>query len=169
MECLRERCNALDTLVVIVHSVKMRVGFGYGIKTKGRPLSVMAHLKKSIAEVKTEENCLAHALIIAIAKVDNDANYKSYRQCRKIRSVVQTLLQETGIDLNNGAVFSELNRFEEHFRDYKIVAYQGLGCYDNVRRPGRRFQTYQLTLRRCPKTLSCDHKSSGCHGKKVHL
>ena len=50
--------NALDTLVVTVHSVKMPIGFSYGIKTKGRPLSVIAHLKKSIVEVKAEENCL---------------------------------------------------------------------------------------------------------------
>ena len=69
------RFNALDALVVKVHSVKMPVGFGYGIKTKGRPLSAMAHLKKCIVEVKAEENCLAHALIIAIARVDNDADY----------------------------------------------------------------------------------------------
>jgi len=79
----------------------MPVGFGYGIKTKGRPLSVMAHLKESIVEVKAEENCLAHALIIAIARVENDANYKAYRQGRKIRPVVHTLLQKTGIDLTS--------------------------------------------------------------------
>jgi len=42
------RLNALDTLVVNVHSVKMTVRFDYGIKTKGRPLSVMAHLKEII-------------------------------------------------------------------------------------------------------------------------
>ena len=36
------RFNALDTLVVTVHSVKMPAGFA--IKTMGRPLSVMAHL-----------------------------------------------------------------------------------------------------------------------------
>jgi len=57
----------------------MPLGFGSGIKSKGRPLSVMAHLKKSIVEVKAEENCQAHALIIAIARVENDANYKAYR------------------------------------------------------------------------------------------
>jgi len=39
------RFNALNTLVVAVHLVKMPVGFG-GIKIIGRPLSVMAHLKK---------------------------------------------------------------------------------------------------------------------------
>jgi hypothetical protein len=59
------RFNALDTLVVTVHSVKMPVGFGRcALKSRGRPLSVMAHLKQSIVEVKAEQNCLAHALVI---------------------------------------------------------------------------------------------------------
>jgi len=94
------RFNALDTLVVTVHSVKMPVGFGrVAHKSKGRPLSVMAHLKSSIVEEKTEENCLSHALIMAISRVENNANYKAYRQGRKIRSVVKALLQQTGIDL----------------------------------------------------------------------
>jgi len=108
----------------------MSVGYGYGIKKKGRPRSIMSHLKRSIVAVKAKENCLAHALIIAIARVDNDANYKSYRQGRKIRSVVQTVLQETGIDLTSGVGIPELNRFQVHFRDYKIIVYQGLGCND---------------------------------------
>ena len=90
----------------------------------------MAHLTKSIVEVKDEENCLAHALIIAIARVENDANYKAYRQDRKIRPVFQVLLQQTGIDLTSGGGILEHNSFKEHFRDYKIVEYQGLGCDD---------------------------------------
>jgi hypothetical protein len=54
------RFNAMDKLVIDVHSVRMPVGFGKkALKTKGRPLSVMAHLKKSIVEVLAEENCLA--------------------------------------------------------------------------------------------------------------
>ena len=40
------RFNALDKLVLDVHSVKMHVGFGVGIKTKGRSLDTLAHLKK---------------------------------------------------------------------------------------------------------------------------
>jgi len=71
------RFNALDTLVVTVHSVKMPGGFGkQARKSMGRPLSTLAHLKKSIVEVKTEDNCLAHALVIAIAKVENDTNLR---------------------------------------------------------------------------------------------
>jgi len=90
----------------------------------------MAHLKRSIVKVKAEENYLAHALIIAIARVDNDANYKAYCQGRKIRPIVQALLQQTGIDLINGGGISELNNVQEHYWYYKIVVYQGLGCDD---------------------------------------
>ena len=59
----------------------------------------MAHLKTSVVEVKLSENCLALAIIIAMAKVENDPDYKTYRQGRKIRPVLQKLLAETGISL----------------------------------------------------------------------
>jgi hypothetical protein len=118
----------MDRLIVTVHSVKMPVVFGGGINTKGRQLSVMAFLKKSIIEVKAEQNCLAHALIIAIAKVNDDPNYIAYRKGRKIHAVVDRLLKTTCIDLSNGADMPELTRFQEHFRDYKIVVYDGLYC-----------------------------------------
>jgi len=119
------RFNTLNTLVVTVHSVKKPVGFAK------RALSVLIHLKRNIVEMKAEENCPAHALIIAIAKLHNDANYILERKGSKIRSVVQMLLQEIGIDLTNGAGIPEINRFQKHFRDYKIVVYQGLG-FDDV-------------------------------------
>jgi hypothetical protein len=97
------RLGALDKLRMAVHSVKMPVGFGKNaIKTKCRPLSVMAHLKKSIVEVRAEQNCLAHVLIITIARLTNDPNYKAYRHGRKILPVVKNLLETTGIDLQNG-------------------------------------------------------------------
>jgi len=35
----------------------------------------MVHLKTSIVEVKAEENSLAHALVISIAKVDKAGRY----------------------------------------------------------------------------------------------
>jgi hypothetical protein len=86
----------------------MPVGFGGGVKTKGRPLSGMAHLKRSIMEVKAKNNCLAHALIIAIAKVTNNPNYKAYIQGRKIHPAVDRLLKTTGIDLKDGGGIPEL-------------------------------------------------------------
>ena len=65
------------------------MGFGTrAIKSRGRPLPVMAHLKRSVVEVQASENCLGHAIILAIAKVKNDPDYKAYRKGRKIRPVV---------------------------------------------------------------------------------
>jgi hypothetical protein len=117
------RFKALNTLTVEVHAVRMSVGFG-GIKTKGRPLGVMAHLK-SIIEVKTETNCPAHSLIIAIAKITLDPNYKVYMQGRKIYPVVHNLLATTGISLENGVGIPELEKFQDHFSQYEVV-YTGL-------------------------------------------
>jgi NADH:ubiquinone oxidoreductase subunit K len=55
----------------------MPVGFGKrAIKSRGRPLSVMAHLKRSVLEVKAAENCLALAIIIAIQKWKMTQNIK---------------------------------------------------------------------------------------------
>jgi hypothetical protein len=73
--------KALDTLTFHVHSVRIPVGFGKRAeKTKGRPLTAMTHLKRSIVEVQARENSLAHALVIAMARITNDPNYQSYRK-----------------------------------------------------------------------------------------
>jgi len=72
-------------------------------------------------EVKAAENCLAHALLIAIGKAENDPDYKAYRQGRKRLLVVQNLLTKTGIDLSGDVGIPELIKFQEHFRDYKIT------------------------------------------------
>jgi hypothetical protein len=104
------RFNALDKLVLEVHSVNMPVGFGGdGIRTRGRPLNALAHLK-CIVKVKAQANCLGHALVIAIAKITNDHNYKSYTQGRKIGPVVRRLLETTGINLDcGGCIKNSLN------------------------------------------------------------
>jgi hypothetical protein len=140
----KARFGAMDRLNIVVHSVKMPIGFGR-IKTKARQLSVMAHLKRSTIEVKAEQNCFAHALVIAIARVNEDPDYKAYRKGRKIRPVVDRLLQTTGIDLSNGAGLPELSRFQEHFRNYKIVVYAGLN-YDSILFEGRVESSKRLNL-----------------------
>jgi hypothetical protein len=123
------RFDVSDTLVVKVHSVKLPVGYGKRATTsKGRPLSVLAHLKRSIVDVKAEGNCLAHALIIAITKLENSADYNSYRKGCRIRPAVQTLLETTGIDLSGGAGIRELARFQEYINEYKITVYQSVNC-----------------------------------------
>ena len=105
------RYNAMDRLIVVVQSVKMPVCFGKTIKSKGRPVHEMVHEKRSIIEVKSKTNCLAHALIIAIARLTNDRKYKSKRQGRRmILPAVQHLLEATGIDLQNGGGIQEIQQ-----------------------------------------------------------
>jgi hypothetical protein len=55
---------------------------------------------------------LAHALVIAKAKLDNDLNYESYRHGYKLRPIVDSLLETTGIDLSTGGGIPELMKFQ---------------------------------------------------------
>ena len=131
---------------MVLNSVKMPVGFGYrGIKIMGRPISVLAHLKKSIVQVKAETKCLAHALIIAIAKVTKDPNYKAYMQGRKIYPKVDQLLAAKDISLDNEGGIPEFERFQDHFRHYKFIVYTGLKC-DEIMFEGSVEATERLNL-----------------------
>ena len=80
--------------------------------------------------MKATDNCLAYAIIIAIAKVENGPDYKAYRKGGKISPVIQKLLAETGISLTEGSGNPQLIKFQEHFRQYKITVYRGLACED---------------------------------------
>ena len=102
------------------------------MKTRGRTLSVIAHLEKSTVELKEEENCMAQFLLIAISRVDKNPKYNSYRRGFRLRPLVQNLLETTGIDLSNGAGMPELVRLQEHFGQYKIIVYHWLSCEDNI-------------------------------------
>ena len=111
----------------------MPVGFGrVAVKTKGRQLDVMAHLKRSIIQVEAKENCLAHALIIAIARIEQNPNYNSYHHGVKIIPMANNLLQTTGIDLTNGGGIRELTQFQQHYKDYRIIVYDTLNCEDRM-------------------------------------
>jgi hypothetical protein len=54
-------------------------------KTKGRSLDVLSAIKKSIVKVKAGFLCLAHALIIAMARVIGYPKYKSYRDGKSLK------------------------------------------------------------------------------------
>jgi hypothetical protein len=90
-------------------------------KTKGRSIDVLSAVKKSIVVVKTAMLCLAHALVIAVAQVDNDPKYKSYRNRYCLTQPVQDLLKASGVDHSNGGVLEELRQFQQYLSDYKIV------------------------------------------------
>jgi hypothetical protein len=81
----------------------------------------MAHLKKSIIEIKAKQNGLAHALIISIARLTNDPNYIVFLRGYKIRSALDHLLATTGRNLANGGGIPELMKFQKHFKEFRIV------------------------------------------------
>jgi len=72
---------------------------------------------------------LAHALVIAKAKVYGDPNCNSYRRGYKIRHVVDRLIETTGIDLSADGGVPELMRFQ-HLKEYRIVVFGRLKCED---------------------------------------
>ena len=115
---------ATDTLVINVDIVKMPSGNGR-VKARGRSMESLVHLKRSIVSVKATHNCLAHALVIAMARVENDDNYTAYRKGYKIEPIVSELLARTGIDLGNGGGLPELQRFSDCLPQYRIVVFDG--------------------------------------------
>jgi len=94
-------------------------------KTKGRSLDVMSAIKKSIV-VKVAFMYLAHALIIAMSRVNGDPMYISYRKGRCLNQPVQDLVSASGVDLTNGGGLNELEQFQDYLSDYKIIVYDGL-------------------------------------------
>jgi hypothetical protein len=96
------------------------------MKNERRPLCYGPPEKEYSGSARRGE--LAHAIVIAIAKVTNHPNYNAYRRGWKIFPVVQNLLEATGINLDNGGGIPELITFQEHFKEYRIVVSEGLNC-----------------------------------------
>jgi hypothetical protein len=69
---------------------------------------------------------LAHALIIAIARVNNDPKYASYKDGYGLRQPVKVLLKASGVDLSNGGGLEELQQFQQYLSDYKIIVFDRL-------------------------------------------
>jgi hypothetical protein len=95
-------------------------------KTKELSLNVFSAIKRSVVVVKAAVLCLAHALIIAMARVNGDLMYASYRHGYGSKEPVQDLLNAPGVDLSNGGGFRELEHFQEYLSDYKIIVFDGL-------------------------------------------
>jgi len=69
-------------------------------------------------------NCLAHTLIIAIARITNDPNYQSYREGRKLGRAVHQLLESTGINLDQGGGIRELAQFQNLSKNIELLSFQ---------------------------------------------
>jgi len=108
----KARFALTDRLEVNLDHVRMPAGNGR-VTTKGRSLDLLSAIKKSIVTVKTTFLCLAHALIIAMAKVNDDSKYDSYKHRKGLKEPVEKLLKASGVDLSNGGGFKELQQFQQ--------------------------------------------------------
>ena len=116
------RFGLADRLEVHLDHVRILAGNGR-IKTKGRSLDVMSGIKKSVVTVKAAVNSLGYALIIAMAPLNGDTRYASYRDGKGLKKPVENLLEASGVDLSYGGGFHELRLFQEHLSDYKIIVF----------------------------------------------
>jgi hypothetical protein len=69
---------------------------------------------------------MAHAIIIAIARVNNDPKYVSYRDGYGLKNPVEDFLKASGVDLSNGGGLEELRQFQQYLSHYKIIVFDGL-------------------------------------------
>ena len=81
------------------------------LRQRWRLISVLSAIKTSIVTVKAAFLCLAHALIIAMTKVNGDSKFKSYSNGYCLTEPVEELLKASGVDLSNGGGFKELQQF----------------------------------------------------------
>ena len=138
------RFGLADRLEVHLDHVRMPAGNGRE-KSKGRSLDVMSAIKRSIVVVKAAVNCLAYALIIAMARLNGDPKYQSYRHGCGLKKPVDDLLKASGVNLSNGGGFDELQQFQEYLSDYKIIVYDGLNP-DRVMFSGNSVSSKKLYL-----------------------
>jgi hypothetical protein len=116
-----------DRLEVHLDHVRLPVGNGNsGVKTKGRSLDVLSAIKRNIVVVKAAFLCLAHALVIAMARVNSNPTYELYRHGKCLKTPVEELLKASGVDLSNGGGLEELEQSQDYLSDYKIVVFDGL-------------------------------------------
>jgi hypothetical protein len=118
------RFGLTDRLEVRLDHVRMPAGDSRE-KTKGRSFDVLSAVKKSIV-VKAACLCLAHALIIAMARVKGDPKYATYRDGKCLERPVEELLKASGVHLSDVRGLEELEQFQDYLSDYKIIVYDGL-------------------------------------------
>ena len=69
---------------------------------------------------------MAHALVIAMARVNIDSKYELYRHGKGLKKPVEDLLKASGVDLSNCGGLEELEQFQDYLADYKIVVFDRL-------------------------------------------
>jgi len=119
------RFGLSDRLEVHLDHVRMPVGNGRE-KTNGRSLGVLSAIKKSIFVVKAAFLCMAHALVIAMARVNSDPKYESYRHGRCLNIPVEELLKALVLIYPMAEALKNFSSFKTTFRIIKLLCLMDL-------------------------------------------
>jgi hypothetical protein len=98
------RFGLTDRLEVHLDHIMMPAGDGKGAEKKGRQLTVLRVIKKSIVIVHSQFLCFAHSVIIAMTRENVDTGYTSYRKGNKLDQPDEDLLKVVGATIED--VFS---------------------------------------------------------------
>ncbi|XP_028393188.1 uncharacterized protein LOC114517600 [Dendronephthya gigantea] len=111
-----------DSVNVNIVHVEMPNG-GTGNKRKEINLDKYLSNKRSIVRIKNSDKiCLARALVVSIAKLENDQQYDNIR--RSDKSTLQTRLahelhEKSGVPVG-GCGLNEVKQFQTHLNEYQI-------------------------------------------------
>ena len=117
-----------DTVIIDINHVKTPEGRGKS-KLKRTTLNIRDHLKekKSIICINNKDDfCLARALVVSIARIENDPKYKHISDSRR------PLQRERALDLHEAANvplgpcgIDEIKLFQNYLTNYQIIVVSG--------------------------------------------
>ena len=80
-----------------------------------------------------------------MVRLNGDTKYPSYNNGYGLKKAVDDLMA-SGVDLSNGGGFRELQQFQEHLSDYKMIVFDGLNP-DRYMFSGNSISAKKLCLR----------------------
>ena len=86
----------------------------------------MSANKKSNVVLNTAFLYLAHALIVAMTRVNGDPKYALYRHGKCMKKPVENPLTNSSVDISNGGGLEEIQQLQEYISNYKIVVFDDL-------------------------------------------
>ena len=117
-----------DTVTIDIIHVETPQGSGKS-NLKRTTLNIREYLKKkgSIITINNDDDlCLARALVVAVAKIENDPKYRQIRQSNKHVQLERALQlhQAANVPLGPCGV-EEVKLFQQHLTNYQIIVVSG--------------------------------------------
>ena len=125
----QSNANSMDTDTFCMNVTYVRMPIGGGRSRYYGSFKEMIKECKGVIEIKNDDNlCLPRAIVTAIAQFHPDRKYKQNvrKNIGKIQDRLSTeLLSQANITIDpDGSGFSELQKFQNHLKDYRITVFK---------------------------------------------